>query len=146
MTNDRPGHYLKYALFCRDAEEGPNDELTFKGVIDLYEVPMPKEHPQGNTPLLGEIDVNLAFCIAGASAGAHNLQISIRAPGISLNTPPAQTIIWEEGIMFQRWIKTFRIPVQKPGIHSAAILFDGIPLGEATFLVRFKSKQAEAGS
>ena len=140
MTNDRPGHYLKYALFCRDTEEGPNDELTFKGVIDLYEVPMPNEHPQGTSPLLGEIDVNLAFCIAGASAGAHNLQIAIRAPGIPLNTPPAQTIIWEEGIMFQRWIKSFRIPVQRVGRHVAVIILDGVPVGEASFMVRFKEE------
>ena len=140
MTNDRPGHYLKYALFCRDTEEGPGDELTFKGVIDLYEVPMPKEHPQGDAPLLGEIDVNLAFCIAGASAGAHNLQVAIRAPGIPLNTPPAQTINWDEGIMFQRWIKTFRIPVQRVGRHVAVILLDGAPVGEASFMVRFREE------
>ncbi len=140
LTNDRPGHYLKYALFCRDTEEGPGDELTFKGVIDLYEVPMPKEQPEGNGPLLGEIDVNLAFCIAGASAGSHNLQVAIRAPGIPLNAPPAQSIIWDEGIMFQRWIKTFRIPVQRVGRHVAVILLDGAPVGEASFMVRFKEE------
>ena len=35
LATDRPGHYLKYALFCRETEEGPGDDLTFKGVVDL---------------------------------------------------------------------------------------------------------------
>lgn len=142
MTTDRSGHYLKYALFCRDTEEGPGDELSFKGIIDLYEVPMPQEQPEGNAPLLGEVDVNLAFCIAGANPGPHSLQIAIRAPGISLTSPPAQTIDWEEGIMYQRWIKTFRIPVQRVGRHVAIILLDGAPVGEASFMVRFKEESA----
>lgn len=140
MTTERPGHYLKYALFCRDTEETPDGELTFKGVIDLYEVLMPGEQPEGDTPLLGELDVNLAFCIAGANPGPHNLQIAIRAPGIPLNTPPAQAINWEEGIMYQRWIKSFRIPVQRVGRHVAVILLDGAPVGEASFMVRFKEE------
>jgi len=69
--------------------------------------------------------------------------VAIKAPGIPLDTPPPQTIEWDETTLFQRWIKAFRIPVQKPGVHSAAILFDGVPLGEATFLVRFKSDAAK---
>ena len=142
MTTDRPGHYLKYAVFCRETEEGPGDELTFKGIIDLHEIEMPAEPPSGDTPLLDEIDVSLAFCIAGASPGNHSLQISIRAPGIPLSTPPAQSISWEEGIMFQRWIRTFRIPVQRVGRHVAIILLDGAPVGEASFMVRFKDEAA----
>jgi hypothetical protein len=138
VTTDRPGHYLKYAIFCRDTEEGPNDELTFRGIVDLYEVPLPSEAPRGDTPLLGEIDLNLAFCIAGATAGVHSLQVAIRAPGIPLNTPPPQEITWDDGIMFQRWIKSFRIPVQRVGRHVAIILLDGAPVGEASFMVRFK--------
>jgi hypothetical protein len=140
LTSERPGHYLKYALFCRDTEEGPNDELTFKGVIDLVEVPMPSQPPEGPFPVLAEVDVNLAFCIAGATPGTHRLQVAIRAPGIPLNAPPTQSITWEEGIMFQRWIKAFRIPVQRVGRHVAIILLDGAPVGEASFMVRFKDE------
>jgi len=138
LTTERPGHYLKYALFCRETEEGPDDELTFRGIIDLYEVAMPTEPPGGDAPLLGELDVSLAFCIAGATPGNYSLQVAIRAPGIPLNTPPPQNITWEEGIMFQRWIKTFRIPVQRVGRHVAVVLLDGAPVGEASFMVRFK--------
>jgi hypothetical protein len=140
LTGDRPGQYLKYALFCRDTEEGPNDDLTLRGIIDLIEVPLPSEPPGNGIPLLAEVDVNLAFCIAGATAGRHSLQIAIRAPGIPLNTPPAQEINWEEGIMFQRWIKAFRIPVQRVGRHIALILLDGSPVGEASFMVRFEER------
>ena len=142
MAVDRPGQYLKYALFCRDTEEGPGDDLTLKGVIDLVEVPLPSKPPGSGVPLLAEVDVNLAFCIASAAAGAHSLQVAIRAPGIPLNTPPPQDIIWEEGIMFQRWIKAFRIPVQRVGRHVAIILLDGVPIGEASFMVRFKDHPA----
>jgi hypothetical protein len=67
--------------------------------------------------------------------------VAIKAPGIPLDLPPPQRIDWEEGILFQRWIKVFRIPVQAPGDHVAAILLDGAPLGEASFLVRFKAKE-----
>ena len=137
LATDRPGHYLKYALFCRETEEGPGDDLTFRGIIDLFEVPMPSGPPSGETPMLGQMDANLAFCIAGATPGEHQLQIAIRAPGIPLSTPPAETITWEEGIMFQRWIKTFRIPVQRLGRHVAVIVLDGTPIGEASFMVRF---------
>jgi hypothetical protein len=140
LTGDRPGQYLKYALFCRDTEEGPNDDLTLRGIIDLIEVPLPSERPGNGIPLLAEVDVNLAFCIAGATAGRHSVQIAIRAPGIPLNTPPAQEINWEEGIMFQRWIKAFRIPVQRVGRHVALILLDGSPVGEASFMVRFEER------
>jgi hypothetical protein len=140
LTGDRPGQYLKYALFCRDTEEGPGDDLTIRGVIDLMEVPLPSEPPGNTIPLLAEVDVNLVFCIAGATTGRHSLQIAIRAPGIPLNTPPAQEITWEEGIMFQRWIKTFRIPVQRVGRHVAMILLDGSPVGEASFMVRFEER------
>ena len=131
--------YLKYAVFCRDTEEGPGDELVLKGVIDLVELPRPGEAVSPDRPVLGEVDVHLAFCIGGASPGPHHLLVAIKAPGgIPLDLPPAQRIDWEDGILFQRWIKVFRIPVQQAGSHSAAILFDGTPLGEASFLVRFQ--------
>ena len=100
--------------------------------------------PDGSSSLenlvLTTVDYNLAFCISGVEPGDHYLFVTLKTPGIPLDTPPAQKVEWDEGILFQRWIKTFRIPVQKPGIHSAAILFDGIPLGEATFLVRYAEK------
>ena len=138
MTTSPAEPYLKYALFCQDAETGEGDDLTFKGIIDLVELPAPAETPGPETPVLAQVDVNLAFCIAGATPGAHHLMVAIKAPGIPLDTPPPQAVEWEEGILFQRWIKTFRIPVQRAGAHVAAILLDGAPLGEASFTVRFK--------
>ncbi len=129
--------YLKYALFCKDTETDDADDLTFRGVIDLVELPPPSEPPGPDSPVLAQLDVNLAFCIAGASPGRHHLMVGIKAPGIPLDIPPAQTIDWEAGILFQRWIKAFRIPVQRGGLHTAAIMLDGAPLGEASFLVRF---------
>ncbi len=95
--------------------------------------------------ILAEVDVNLAFCISGATPGPHHLLVAIKAPGVPLDLPPAQRIDWEEGIMFQRWIKVFRIPVQGDGLHVAAILFDGVPLGEASFLVRFQGEGESTG-
>ena len=139
MTTSPAEPFLKYALFCQDAETGSDDSLTFKGIIDLVELPEPAEAPGPDSPVLAQVDVNLAFCIAGASPGQHHLMVAIKAPGIPLDTPPPQSIEWEEGILFQRWIRTFRIPVQRTGWHVAAILLDGTPLGEASFLVRFES-------
>ena len=69
-----------------------------------------------------------------------------KPPGAPLDLPPPQLINWEEGIIFQRWIKLFRIPVQAPGYHAAAILLDGTPLGEASFLVRLKEDTGPADS
>ena len=142
MTTSPAEPYLKYALFCRDTETGSDDDLTFKGIIDLVELPEPAEADGPDSPpnsgALAQVDLNLAFCIAGAAPGSHHLMVAIKAPGIPLDTPPPQSIDWEEGILFQRWIKTFRIPVQRAGLHVAAILLDGAPLGEASFLVRFK--------
>lgn len=129
--------YLKYALFCQDTETDAADGLTFKGVIDLLELPPPAAPSDPESPALAQVDVNLAFCIAGAAPGRHYLMVGIKTPGIPLDTPPAQVIDWEEGILFQRWIKAFRIPVQRAGWHTAAIMLDGAPLGEAGFLVRF---------
>ncbi|MCI0788549.1 MAG: hypothetical protein J4N69_07865 [Chloroflexi bacterium] len=137
------GPYLKYALFCKDTSEGDDGELSLNGIVDLFELPEPDGPTDPGNPVLTTVDLNLAFCIGGAEPGDHYLFVTLKTPGIPLDTPPAQKIEWEEGILFQRWIKSFRIPVQKPGIHSAAILFDGIPLGEATFLVRFKSEPAK---
>ncbi len=138
MATDNAEPYLKYAIFCRDTEESPGQELTLKEIIDLVELPSPEENSTPQEPVLAELDLHLAFCIAGATPGPHHLLVAIKAPGIPLDPPPPQRIDWEEGILFQRWIKVFRIPVQAPGRHSAAILLDGTPLGEASFLVRFK--------
>lgn len=137
MAEEASGPYLKYALFCIDTTEADDGELSLNGVVDLLDIPEPGDMSDLDDPVLTTVDYNLAFCIGGADPGDHYLFVTLKTPGIPLKTPPAQKVEWEEGILFQRWIKTFRIPVQKPGIHSAAILFDGIPLGEATFLVRF---------
>ena len=140
MANDKTEPYLKYALFCQDTEEGPGEELILKGVTDLVDLPTPEVNREADQPVIAELDLHLAFCIAGATPGPHHLLVAIKAPGIPLDPSPPQRIDWEEGILFQRWIKLFRIPVQGPGRHIAAILLDGTPLGEASFLVRFKSK------
>ena len=137
MTQESVGPFLKYALFCRDTNETDDGELTLNGIVDLLDLPKPEDSSQPESPILTTIDYNLAFCIGGADPGDHHLFVTLKTPGIPLETPPAQKVEWEEGILFQRWIKTFRIPVQKPGIHSAATLFYGIPLGQANFLVRF---------
>jgi hypothetical protein len=146
LADEANAPFLKYAIFCQDTSETDDGELTLNGIVDLFELPEPDESDDNHDPVLATVDYNLAFCIGGVEPGDHYLFVTLKTPGIPLETLPAQKVEWEEGILFQRWIKTFRIPVQKPGIHSAAILFDGIPLGEATFLVRFKSKQAEAES
>ena len=140
MANNDTEPYLKYALFCRDTEEGPDAELILKDVVDLIELPAPGDSQQSDQAVLAELDLHLAFCIAGATPGSHHLLVAIKAPGLPLDPPPPQRIVWEEGILFQRWIKVFRIPVQAPGRHIAAILLDGAPLGEASFLVRFKAQ------
>ncbi len=143
MAGDAKEPYLKYALFCKDTKEDDSGDLSLNGIIDLFELPEPDGSADPNDPVLATVDVNLAFCIGGVEPGDHYLFVTLKAPGIPLDTPPAQKVEWEDGILFQRWIKAFRIPVQKPGVHSAAILFDGVPLGEATFLVRFKSDAAK---
>ena len=140
MADEANGPFLKYALFCQDTAEEENGDLTLKGVVDLLAVPEPDGSSALKDPVLTTVDYNLAFCISGVEPGDHYLFVTLKTPGIPLDTPPAQKVEWDEGILFQRWIKTFRIPVQKPGIHSAAILFDGIPRGEATFLVRYAEK------
>ncbi len=145
MANDHSEPNLKYALFCRDTDEGPGGELTLKEIVDLIELPPIADIQETGSPVLTELDLHLAFCIAGATPGPHHLLVAIKAPGVPLDPPPPQLIEWEEGILFQRWIKVFRIPVQSPGRHVAAILLDGTPLGEASFLVRFKLTDEEAG-
>ena len=144
MATENNGPQLKYAIFCHDTEDDPNGELVLKGVIDLIDLAPSKENAEGTDPLLAELDVQLAFCISGAAPGPHHLLVAIKAPGAPLDLPPPQLINWEEGIIFQRWIKLFRIPVQRPGHHAAAILLDGTPLGEASFLVRLKDDGAES--
>ncbi len=146
MAGEASSPFLKYALFCRDTAEEDGGDLTLKGIVDLFELPEPDGSADPDNPVLTTVDFNLAFCIGGVDPGDHYLFVTLKTPGIPLDTPPAQKVEWEEGILFQRWIKTFRIPVQKPGIHSAAILFDGIPLGEATFLVRFSEKSDDTDS
>ena len=138
MTSAQSEPYLKYALFCRDTEEGPNGELILKDVVDLIDLPPPPESAEATPRIVAEIDLNLAFCIGGATPGSHHLMVAIKGPGMPLDLPPTQAIDWEEGILFQRWIKSFRIPVQQAGLHIAAILLDGTPLGEGSFLVRFR--------
>lgn len=138
MTSAQSEPYLKYALFCRDTEEGPDGELTLKDVVDLIDLPPPPESVEATPRIVAEIDLNLAFCIGGATPGNHHLMVAIKGPGMPLDLPPTQAIDWEEGILFQRWIKAFRIPVQQAGLHIAAILLDGTPLGEGSFLVRFR--------
>jgi len=145
LANDHSEPNLKYALFCRDTDEGPGGELTLKEIVDLIELPPIADIQETGSPVLTELDLHLAFCIAGATPGPHHLLVAIKAPGVPLDPPPPQLIEWEEGILFQRWIKVFRIPVQSPGRHVAAILLDGTPLGEASFLVRFKLTDEEAG-
>ena len=140
MAQEASGPFLKYALFCQDTAEEENGDLSLTGIVDLLDIPEPDGSSEPESPVLATVDYNLAFCIGGVEPGDHYLFVTLKTPGIPLDTPPAQKVQWDEGILFQRWIKTFRIPVQAPGIHSAAILFDGIPLGEATFLVRFVEK------
>ena len=141
LATENTGPQLKYAVFCRDTEDAPGGELILKGVIDLIDLPLPETGADA-TPVLAELDLQLAFCISGAAPGPHHLLVAIKAPGTPLDLPPPQLINWEEGIIFQRWIKLFRIPVQAPGYHAAAILLDGTPLGEASFLVRLKEDDA----
>lgn len=138
MASDSSEPYLKYAVFCEDTEEGPGQELSLKTIVDLVELPAGSENTKPGSPVLAELELQLAFCIASAAQGTHHLLVAIKAPGMPLDPPPPQLIDWDEGILFQRWIKAFRIPVQAPGRHVAAILLDGTPLGEASFLVRFK--------
>ena len=144
MTSAQSEPYLKYALFCRDTEEGPGGELILKDVVDLIDLPPPTESADPKPRIVAEIDLNLAFCIAGATPGNHHLMVAIKGPGMPLDLPPTQAIDWEEGILFQRWIKAFRIPVQQAGLHIAAILLDGTPLGEGSFLVRFRENTTAA--
>ena len=139
--------YLKYALFCRSTAQDDDGDLSLNGVVDLVELPRPQETEDSpQSPVLAQVDLNLAFCVGGVQPGAHYLFVALKTPGLPLDTPPAQKVQWEDGILFQRWIKTFRIPVQKPGVHTAAILFDGTPLGEASFLVRFKEEAGPGGA
>ena len=145
MAGEANEPYLKYALFCKDTKEDGGD-LSVNGIIDLYELPEPDGTADPDDPVLAMVDLNLVFCVGGVEPGDHYLFVTLKTPGIPLDTPPAQKVEWEEGILFQRWIKAFRIPVQRPGVHSAAILFDGVPLGEATFLVRFKPETASSTS
>lgn len=129
--------YLKFATFCKLADEDDTGDLNISGIIDLVEIDSPKEVVQDGS-ILVTMNVNLAFCIADAEPGQHRLMIGIKAPGLPLEPPVPQKIVWEDDIIFQRWIKVMQIPVQRIGLHVAAILFDGMPLGEASFLVRYK--------
>ena len=146
MATPQTEPFLKYALFCRDSEEAADGELTLTNIVDLIDLPATEESEQNESGVLAEIDVQLAFCIGGAEPGPHHLLVAIKAPGVPLDTPPPQVIDWEEDILFQRWIKVFRIPVQRAGLHIAAILLDGIPLGEASFLVRVDGKSSSTGT
>ena len=144
MVSETSQPYLKYALFCKDTAEQAGGRLVITDVVDLVRLPPPSEEPDPAQPVLAEFDLNLVFCIGGASPGPHYLLVVIKAPGIPLEPPPPQQIEWEDGILFQRWIKGFRIPVQREGSHVAAILLDGTPLGEASFLVQFHEDAAKS--
>ena len=145
MASDQGDAYLKYALFCRDTEELPDGNIVLKELVDLIDLPVSKDAEEGEGSVVAEVDLQLAFCIGGAAPGTHHLLVAIKAPGAPLDPQPPQRIEWEEGILFQRWIKLFRIPVQREGPHIAAILLDGLPLGEGSFLVRFKPAEASGG-
>ncbi len=84
MAHRDPQPYLKYALFCRDTEEGPDDELILKDVVDLIELPSPEEDPAPDRPVVAEVDLHLAFCIDGAPLGEasylHRFKAKERAP------------------------------------------------------------------
>ena len=107
---DLPGEandpYLKYALFCKSTTEEDGGDLSLNGIIDLFELPEPDGSADPNNPVLATVDVNLAFCIGGVEPGNHYLFVTLKTPGIPLDTPPAQKVEWEEGILFQRWIKS----------------------------------------
>ena len=77
MATDHSEPYLKYALFCRDTDEGPQGDLILKGIIDLVDLPLPTEPISQEKPFLTEVDVQLAFCIGGASSGPHFLLVAI---------------------------------------------------------------------
>lgn len=129
--------YLKFAAFCNVADEDAKGDLNLSGVIDLIEIVEPDDGLIQGT-VLATLNVNLVFCIADAEPGDHTLMIGIKTPGLPLEPPIPQKIVWENDIIFQRWIKVIQIPIQRVGLHVAAILFDGMPLGEASFLVRYK--------
>ena len=96
--------YLKYALFCRDTTEGPGDELALDGIIDLIELPAPQASQTADSAVLAEVDVNLVFCIGGATPGPHHLLVAIKAPGgWSAETRYSNSIL-----------VTFRQPPQPP--------------------------------
>ena len=90
MTSLPNEPYLKYAIFCRGTDEGSEGELILNDVVDLIDLPkLPKSVE--NAPLvLAEIDLNLAFCIAGAEPGPHHLMVAIKGPGMPLAPPPTQ--------------------------------------------------------
>ena len=142
MTSLPKEPYLKYAIFCRGTDEGSEGQLNLNDVVDLIDLPRLPESVENAPRVLAEIDLNLAFCIAGGVPGTHHLMVAIKGPGMPLDPPPTQAIDWEEGILFQRQIKAFRIPVQGPGLYVAAILLDGIPLGEGSFLVRLQGESS----
>ena len=59
MATDQENPYLKYALFCRDSEEGPDGDLVLKGVIDLVDLPEPAEAPERVQTVLAELSLGL---------------------------------------------------------------------------------------
>ena len=142
MTSLPKEPYLKYAIFCRGTDEGSEGQLNLNDVVDLIDLPRLPESVENAPRVLAEIDLNLACCFAGGITGTHHLMVAIKGPGMPLDPPPTQAIDWEEGILFQRQIKAFRIPVQGPGLYVAAILLDGTPLGEGSFLVRLQGESS----
>ena len=82
MASETAQPYLKYALFCKETEEQPGDHLVLKDVVDLVRVPLPASDSNPAQPVVTEIDLNLAFCIGGASPGLHHLLVVLVLIGL----------------------------------------------------------------
>ena len=140
MSDQETQSYLKYALFCRDTEETPGDDLVLKGVIDLVDLPRPDSVDQDlpNPVLGGGGRPTWSFALGVLPLGPHRLLVAIKAPGAPLDPPPPEEIEWEEGILFNGGSRFSGYPSRPRENTWRAILLDGAPLGEAGFVVRFQ--------
>ena len=86
LTEESEGPFLKYAIFCRDTAETEGGELTLNGIVDLLDLPEPEKSFESENPVLATVDYNLAFCIGGADPGEHYLFVTLKTPGIPLET------------------------------------------------------------
>ena len=87
MAGEANDPYLKYALFCKDTKEDDGGDLNLNGIIDLFELPEPDGSADPDDPVLATVDVNLVFCVGGAEPGDHYLFVTLKTPGIPLETP-----------------------------------------------------------